>query len=119
MQDTCAAGVRYADVKDPHRQGLEQYPCFKDVGCPERCASASFLSPQEVAEKEREAGEALNRYLTNIANDICPHCEHSIKEKRQVGRCVYGYPCGHRLYQGTLPKKEKTWQDHPYFRESP
>lgn len=101
----CRAGVKYADVEVPNTSP-RLLPCFKDRGCTERCSQAVFYTPEEIAEKEREASEAIQQFLSNLENDICPHCEKPIQEKKQIGRCVYGYPCGHRLYQGTLPKKE-------------
>lgn len=106
MNDTCKAGVAYKDVKDPADRPLG-YPCFKDKGCTHLCDKVSFLTPEEAAIEEEKVSEALRKYLENIANDICPHCNTPIKEKKQIGRCVYGYPCGHRLYQGSLPKEEK------------
>ena len=104
MHDTCEAGVAYASVKDGSKRGLEGYPCFKKNQCSERCASASFLSPEEVAQKEREVAESLRRYLTAIAEDTCPHCGRKIEDKEQIGRCVYAWPCRCRLYQGKLHK---------------
>ena len=91
MHDTCEAGVRY-----------------KDKGCTHLCSQAVFLTEEEIAEKKKKIEESLKRFCNNLANDICPHCEKLIQEKKQIGRCVYGYPCGHRLYQGTLPEKEST-----------
>jgi hypothetical protein len=43
----------------------------------------------------------LNAAFDKLANGICPHCDTTIEHERQVGRCVYGEPCGCRLYQGT------------------
>jgi hypothetical protein len=117
MDDVCKAGVNYSTVHDGSLPGLDGYPCFKHNGCSERCASASFLTPEEVAEKMKESGEALKRYLDNMAHDICPFCGKSIEDRKQIGRCVYALPCYCRLYQGTLPKKEKSIMDHPFFRE--
>jgi hypothetical protein len=37
-----------------------------------------------------------------LSNNICPICDSQVKQQRQVGHCVYGEPCGHRLYQGTV-----------------
>lgn len=55
------------------------------------------------AEREkREIGEAFKQYLRSIQNNVCPHCGSPITNKRQVRRCVYADPCGHRLYQGQL-----------------
>lgn len=105
MNDTCKAGVRYKDVQGDEKIPLN-YPCFKDKGCTHLCSKVDFRTPEEVKEEYEKARESLARYLENIANDICPHCKKPIEEKKQVGRCVYGLPCYHRLYQGTLPKKE-------------
>lgn len=46
--------------------------------------------------------EMLEKANELLQKDICPQCERSINEKKQIGRCVYAYPCGHRLYQGRL-----------------
>ncbi len=45
-------------------------------------------------------------YLEDIAlGMVCPACHAPLEEKKQVGRCVYGIPCGCRMYQGRLDKK--------------
>ncbi len=106
VHDTCKAGVRYQDVKDPSDKPLG-YPCFKDKGCTELCEKASFRTSEEIAEEHEKVRQSLQKYLENIANDICPHCNSPIQEKKQIGRCVYGLPCYHRLYQGTLPRKDE------------
>ena len=108
MNDTCRVGVVYKDVKCPSEEPLS-YPCFKDRGCTDLCSQAAFRTPEEVAEEMEKARQSLQRYLENIANGICPHCKAAIREKRQVGRCVYAYPCWHRLYQGTLKQEERQW----------
>lgn len=103
---TCRAGVSYEDVKGEERRPLN-YPCFKDSGCTVVCSKAEFRTPEEVAEEERKVEEVVKAFLDNIGNDICPHCNTPIKEKKQVGRCVYSVTCGCRLYQGTLTKQEE------------
>jgi hypothetical protein len=103
--ETCNAGVSYKDVKGQERRPLN-YPCFKDSGCTVVCHKAEFRTPEEVAEEERKASEVVRKFVENLNNDICPHCENPIKEKRQVRRSVYGYPCGHRLYQGKLKERK-------------
>lgn len=45
--------------------------------------------------------------LTDGTSDICPVCQQKVESMKQVGRDVYGYPCGHRMYQGTIPDN---WQ---------
>jgi len=104
MNDTCKAGVRYKDVKDPVDRPLG-YPCFKDKGCTHLCSLVVFRTPEEVKAEREEADRSLQRYLENIANDICPHCKKKIESKKQVGRCMYASPCYCRLYQGTLSKE--------------
>lgn len=102
----CRVGVKYKDVEVPNSRP-RQLPCFKDQGCTDRCSQSVFRTPEEVAEEERKVSEAVQKFVQDLENDICPHCEKPIQEKKQIGRCVYGYPCGHRLYQGTLPRKEE------------
>src|SRR6266568_6839645 len=115
---TCRMDISYESVGIKRLNGPGyMWPCFKDQGCTERCEHASFLSEGEVAEKERESGEALKRYLDNMLRNICPHCQKPIEDRKQVRRCVYALPCYCRLYQGTLPKEEKSIEDHPFFRE--
>ena len=116
MNETCKAGVRYADVKLSPPVPLG-YPCFKDKGCTHLCALVSFPTLEEIEQEKQQARESLERYLGKIAENICPHCETPITEQVQVGRCAYAKPCGHRLFQGKAKTKEKTWKDHPYFRE--
>jgi hypothetical protein len=47
-------------------------------------------------EMRQAAKEALRRL---VAGD-CSHCGAAVEKRVQVGPCVYGEPCGHRLYQG-------------------
>lgn len=114
----CKQGIAYDSVGIKRENGTGyMWPCFKDQGCTERCASASFLTPEEVAEKMKESSEALRKYLAALDNNICPHCGQHIQEKKQVGHYVYSWPCNHRLYRGTLPKTTYSIMDHPFFRE--
>lgn len=95
----CEAGVSYEDVKGVQRKPLN-YPCFKDSGCTVVCPKAEFRTPEEVAEEERKASEIIQKYFSDIDNDICPHCKTPIQKQKQVGRSVYASPCGCRLFQG-------------------
>lgn len=36
----------------------------------------------------------------------CPHCHTPLERKEQVGCCVYGVPCGCRLYHGSVDLHE-------------
>jgi|GEM_PF-1080565 len=51
------------------------------------------------AETERSNSQFV-AFLSHLAQGTCPHCGTPVKREKQVGRCVYAEPCGHRLYQG-------------------
>ena len=114
LYPTCKADVKYRDVRTDDRP--YRWPCFKDMGCSERCASASFLSEEEAETKIAESSKAITAFLSELDAGICPHCHQKIEEEKQVGRSVYALPCYHRLYQGTAKKKEKPI--HPYFLDN-
>lgn len=97
----CDAGLLPRDLLDEAKSGSERVPCFREgiaIPCPYR----RYPTPEEDAAREAESKVSGQRFLGNLANDICPRCERPITHKRQVGRCVYADPCGHRLYQGRL-----------------
>ena len=98
---TCAAGVRYADVQGDG-VGIDRYPCFRDCTYGETCSRRRFPAAEEIAAEERRLEDALRQFLDRLENNECPHCGRPLTRKVQVGRCVYGKPCGHRLYQGRL-----------------
>lgn len=58
------------------------------------------LTPQMV--------EVATRYLTEmVEGKVCPVCHAPLTKRYQQGKCVYGLPCGHRLYVGRLSKEER------------
>lgn len=102
----CEAGIRYESIRSDFT--LKSYPCFKKNNLAERCSSCSFLSEEEVAAEVKRTEEHMAAFLTELAEGkTCPHCHAPIEKRRQVGRCVYAEPCGHRQYQGRLPKTEE------------
>lgn len=118
VKATCKAGVRYVDVKGTER-GLSAYPCFKDSNCADRCASASFLSDQEVEEESARQDAVVAAFLKELAEGkTCPHCHKPITELYQVGRCVYNRGCGCRQYQGVVPKEKRTAADQRQIDEA-
>ena len=53
-----------------------------------------------------EVAAIAKQYLEEmLSGTTCPVCHQPITEERQVGRCVYGIPCWHRMYQGTAKAK--------------
>jgi len=101
MNDTCKAGVEYKSVKLEHRapDGLHAYPCFRDHDT-HNCPLQQFMSVEEAEAVAAEQEKHIRQYFEDIAQDVCPICHKAFERKKQVGRCVYAEPCGHRLYQG-------------------
>lgn len=64
------------------------------------------LDPQTENEIQQAAREAVRILVMALDpdNHECPIC-HAKMERRQVYRCVYAHPCGHRLYQGRIRHK--------------
>lgn len=75
----------------------------------------------ELSEDQEQQIRAFIEALNNLCSgerDTCLHCNTLFSELKQVGRCVYAYPCGHRQYQGTLPERWKPQKKiHPYLLE--
>ena len=44
----------------------------------------------------------IDQWFAYLQSGLCPHCKAKVVSQRQVGRCVYAEPCGHRLYQGKV-----------------
>lgn len=57
---------------------------------------------KEASAKVEEMYDLYVKHVEQVRNDVCPHCQARIENMRQVGRCVYASPCGHRLYQGRI-----------------
>lgn len=68
------------------------------------CGKREEPSDEEIAATEAEIKRRTAEFLSNLSEGRCPECRQEVKQ-RQVGRCVYGVPCGHRLYQGTVNPK--------------
>jgi hypothetical protein len=72
----------------------------------------------DLNEMTPEMAATARKFLENLANRICPHCQKPIEEEEQIGRCVYSKSCGHRLYQGkAVTKMAHKRKLHPYLQE--
>lgn len=103
----CNAGVEYATVVDDSIRP-SRWPCTS-VDVRERCELFELPSQAELDKRDADIAEALTRMAAFMAHDtdLCPNCNQVVTELRQVGRSVYAYPCGHRLWQGTVPEAWK------------
>lgn len=106
--EACEVGVRYDDVKvvTDHLH----MPCFfSDMHNPAlygklHCERMQYPTQEQVERYEIASRQSIEKYMTELKADICPHCHQPIKEYQKIGRCVYASPCGDRLYQGQLPE---------------
>jgi len=60
--------------------------------------------------------QIIEEFLENLAifsareTENCIICQLPVKVLKQIGRCVYAYPCGCRLWQGKIPE---AWKKPP------
>lgn len=107
MHRTCRAGVVYDELsgRDDNGHRVNALPCLKGPAAfPGKevatCPQLRWPTPEEVRAEKEESDRHVKQFLDDLAANRCPHCHQPVTRKRQVGRCVYGEPCGHRLYQG-------------------
>lgn len=98
----CEAGIVFEQQAGGRRDFFNHLlPCVGD-GRPDVCPTYSpYTDEEERASLER----ARARLSRQFEEKICPACDQQWAG-RQVGRCVYCDHCGHRLYQGALPKAQ-------------
>lgn len=98
----CRAGVRYLDVQDDSNNA-RRWPCTPPLGkrpvCTTECSLRQFPTPEAVDAKEAEIQAAIAEALAKIALGECHVCGAKVEQRKQVGRCAYAEPCGHRIGQ--------------------
>lgn len=60
INDSCRAGVAYADVRVSPEDGPRLLPCFREC---DSCPKAEFYTPEELDAKEKEHEESMQRML--------------------------------------------------------
>lgn len=98
----CRAGVRYLDVRDDS-DGARRWPCMPPLGqrlpCTTTCEHKRLPTAEEVAAFEVETRAVVDEALAKIARGECHWCGAKVERRRQIGRCQYAEPCGHRIGQ--------------------
>lgn len=61
------------------------------------------LTDEQMAALRQEVA----RRLEAMATGFCPQCGAKVEQEEQIGRCVYGRPCGCRMWVGKARKKDK------------
>lgn len=111
-QEVCKAGVDYKTVTDRSenpRSGLGiRLACFPGDEASMQCPKLEPWKLEDALAEEKRRDAAIEAHLAKLQGDICPDCNRKVENKVQVGPCVYAEPCGHRLYQGKLPKNKKS-----------
>lgn len=99
-QGRCKQGVSYWP-RGPQ-------PCFADPPSPHTCALREFLEGEALERAAKARYEDIKQTLDLLEERAragrCLDCGEPITKRRQVGRCIYASPCGHRQGQGRLPK---------------
>ncbi len=102
----CEAGVQYRSVRDASGDGPFRWPCLtltlSGRPCTTTCPKRSTWTAEEARAKAEESEAHTVEFLRKLGAGICPTCNATVEKKRQVDRCVYADPCGHRLYQGQV-----------------
>jgi hypothetical protein len=114
MNDACEAGVAY---KQFLYENYLNFPCLARMDGSTfsgACATFAWQTEEEIEAEERRFTEAVVKWIKATSDGLCPECGAKVERKRQVGRCVYGDPCGHRLYQG---KADPNMSDDEYDAE--
>lgn len=109
QNDKCEAGVEYTAVRFVPPQGMYRWPCT-DPSLRSMCPLFAEYTDAEIKAFDHELAAVLNKLAAfeRGESDACLECGEKVTQMRQVGRCVYAEPCGHRLWQGRIPT---AWKD--------
>lgn len=103
QNEACKVGIAYTDVRDSNVSPYA-WPCIQDSNAATTCDQCRYPTDDEADEHERNVSAKINEWLGKLESNICPDCNAAVERERQVGRCVYAEPCGHRLFQGKARK---------------
>ena len=101
QNNSCESDIKYDRVMVYSETQTGRLPCFKDSGI-DNCCARSFYTEEQVQKQIEDIHNLLTQVTKELSGHICPTCKQPFTKKRQIGRCVYAEPCGHRLYQGRV-----------------
>ena len=96
QSSACDAGIDYGRVPRP----LPCLPRFDDGTVPGGCPQYAVRTPAELAADAAELEAIFAKMRLRSERGECLHCGAPVFRERQVGRCIYADPCGHRQGQG-------------------
>lgn len=101
-----------AAMFDLHAEkGAAKYPCLAhggDTPCAIVCESFRAFTQEELDAVEAEFTKRWDEMTAKAARGECNTCGVKATAVRQVGRCVYAEPCGHRIGQGNASDVAKS-----------
>jgi hypothetical protein len=97
---TCEAGVDMASIRDGSQPGPYRWPCLTLDKATTSCALYREPTAEEIAADQAAFEARLDEMRTRSERGECSHCGVKVASVRQVGKCVYADPCGHRIGQG-------------------
>lgn len=103
IQKPCDAGIDPKTVRDSSRPGPYRWPCLTLPGekpATTECASFRAQTAEEIAEEQAAIDAAIAQVVKREKSGECIHCGKPITRRRQVDKCMYADPCGHRQGQG-------------------
>jgi hypothetical protein len=111
INDTCDAGVAYADVRDESQRPYA-FPCLiGETSASETrpvattvCERADFLTDAQAQAQADETMARIRARFDREAQGFCGQCDRKVERKAQVGPCIYNEPCGCRVGQGRLKR---------------
>ena len=107
----CRKGIAYKEIRSSNPKGEFPYICANPKA-EVRCEYYELETQAEI-DKVTETLAAFAKKVDAFwvrETEICPHCDETVSEAEQIGRCVYARPCGCRVGQGRL---HENWKSQP------
>lgn len=115
QHDKCCAGVDMKSVRDESQPGPYRWPCITLTGITKKptpqatttCEKYREPTADEIKADEDAFNARLDEMRERTKRGECSTCGQKATRARQVGKCVYLDPCGHRVGQGDAKRVAK------------